>query len=523
MTSQIMDKQITDLSNFHTTDTANKSELIDFMNRPPEKKDDDVVPSYDFMPIRPVVQSSPPPPATRSTNFDSADGNAPLRTWNSFDSETNASSGRNYNSLDADEPGKFILGGNHKPDNASLDVSFVSEIERTVKKYTDSLMHAMDGVSDQLSDLETRARNLEHLVDDLKGSIENSHESTDGKLGQLENIFREVQTGVHAIRDKQEMVEAQLQMAKLRNPKVEQVESQTTAQIDSTHPGTSSRQQLSITQPPPTLPPHNAPPPPPPQQTFQPQIQLQNQFPQNFPTHDQPPQNPSQRYHIPPPQQPQHPPPPTQQHQFQPQYPQPPTPSQPLTQPPLGHHTEETPYPPPSQTYPPAIRPSTSHPSTGVPPLSSQQFYGPPPNVHEPPSRRPSLGYSGSFSPSSGHEEPYPYSSGSHMKMQQLSSPIMGGQSGGSSYPQLPTARILPQAVPTTSGVGGGSGSGGPGNKVPIDDVVEKVTNMGFSREQVRATVQKLTENVQLVDLNVVLDKLMNDGDGEAPRGWFGR
>lgn len=48
---------------------------------------------------------------------------------------------------------------------------------------------------------------------------------------------------------------------------------------------------------------------------------------------------------------------------------------------------------------------------------------------------------------------------------------------------------------------------------------------MGFSKEQVRATVRKLTENGQSVDLNVVLDKLMNDGEMHQPAkgGWFGR
>jgi hypothetical protein len=53
--------------------------------------------------------------------------------------------------------------------------------------------------------------------------------------------------------------------------------------------------------------------------------------------------------------------------------------------------------------------------------------------------------------------------------------------------------------------------------------VVEKVATMGFSRDQVRATVRKLTESGQNVDLNVVLDKLMNDTDAQAPRGWYGR
>lgn len=46
---------------------------------------------------------------------------------------------------------------------------------------------------------------------------------------------------------------------------------------------------------------------------------------------------------------------------------------------------------------------------------------------------------------------------------------------------------------------------------------------MGFPRDHVRATVRKLTDNGQAVDLNVVLDKLMNDGDVQPPRGWFGR
>lgn len=104
----------------------------------------------------------------------------------------------------------------------------------------------------------------------------------------------------------------------------------------------------------------------------------------------------------------------------------------------------------------------------------------------------------------------------------QLPSPAVA-QSGGSGYPQLPTARVLPQALPTASGVGNGSGSTGTGNRVPLDDVVDKVTNMGFPRDHVRATVRKLTENGQSVDLNIVLDKLMNDGEVQAPRGWFGR
>lgn len=92
--------------------------------------------------------------------------------------------------------------------------------------------------------------------------------------------------------------------------------------------------------------------------------------------------------------------------------------------------------------------------------------------------------------------------------------------SGGGNYPRLPTAQILPQALPTASSSAGGSTAG---NRVPIDDVVDKVATMGFSRDQVRATVRKLMDNGQSVDLNAVLDKLMNDGEIQPQKGWFGR
>jgi hypothetical protein len=47
---------------------------------------------------------------------------------------------------------------------------------------------------------------------------------------------------------------------------------------------------------------------------------------------------------------------------------------------------------------------------------------------------------------------------------------------------------------------------------------------MGFSKDQVRAVVRRLTENGQSVDLNIVLDKLMNGGgDVQPQKGWFGR
>lgn len=68
----------------------------------------------------------------------------------------------------------------------------IAEMDRTMKKYTDNLLHVLEGVSARLTQLESRTRNLENSVDDLKVSVESNHGSTDGKMKQMENIMREV-------------------------------------------------------------------------------------------------------------------------------------------------------------------------------------------------------------------------------------------------------------------------------------------------------------------------------------------
>lgn len=527
--SQFMDKQIRDLANSHSGNNSSSRD-IDFINLTKNQLEDHrnengIVPSYDFMPIHPAGGSSLRPPTM--ANIDCGNLGGLPREWNAADSKTNSSTIRNYSSLDANEPAKVILEKDHEVINESL----LPEIDRIMKKYVNHLMHALDGVTARLLQLETKTRNLESSMDDLKLSVGDNHRSTDGKLRQMENIVREVRTGVHVIMDKQEIVEAQLQMAKLQVSKVgQQVETDNTSCVDSMQTGISTSQNshqqfptVPSVQPLSILALPNTPPPLPPQQDGQPQVQL----PQNqassiaqresyFPPPGQSPKNLSQQYQVPPlhrqlpsspPLQPQYsqpPPPPPQPHHVLSDV----NPSQP--QPALGHHHEETQYIPP-QTYQPSTRPPPSHPS--------QQFYGPPDNIYQPPSSKLTPGYPGSYGPSSGPRELYSYSS-SPMKLQQLSSP---GQNSGIGYPQLPCGRILPHVPPIVSAVGGGSGSVGTENRVPIDDVIDKVTTMGFSRDQVRATVRKLTENGQSVDLNVVLDKLMNDGEGQPPRGWFGR
>ncbi|KAF2316373.1 hypothetical protein GH714_041714 [Hevea brasiliensis] len=401
----------------------------------------------------------------------------------------------------------------------------------------------------------------------------------------------QVQTGVHLLKEKQEIVEAQLQLTKMQVSKGDRQQSETknsghmdTVQQAASAPpqshqqlqqaasaATQSHQQLPpITFPqfipPVPVPPPAVPPPPITQQNLLPPAPLPNQLPQS-----QIPSVPQREPYYLPPGQTQEPSNQLPQSQItsvpqrEPYY-LPPGQTQEPPNPQYQVSPSQQPQPsragPPHQSYQLSLNHSTlshpkclnlqfqyvtilkrhlmfplrvthqayaSHPLSQLVGLLLPQFYGAPSHIFEPPSIRPSSGFSAGYGPPSGSAEPYPhggppsqYGSNPPMKPQQLSSLAMS-HSGGSGYPQLPTARILPQALPTASGVGGGSSSSGTGNRVPIDDVVDKVTNMGFPREHVRATVRKLTENGESVDLNIVLDKLMNDGEVQSQRSWLGR
>ncbi|GAB4846715.1 hypothetical protein Ancab_025721 [Ancistrocladus abbreviatus] len=542
--SMFMDKQIMDLSR-----SKSSNDFIDLMDPKEENeadrgvKKEEILPSYDFQTIRPIGVSSYSTDAAANSSDSSINA---ARAWNSADSRANTSAVRSYGYLDLAEGDKVIL---EKAQGVN-DLAIVSEIDRTMKKHTDNLLHSIDGLSARLSQLESRIRHLENSVDDLKASTASSHGGNDEKMRQLENILREVHAGVQNVKDKQEVMEAQMHLANLQISKGDQTpESGSHTRINpvqqaASAPHPSSQQfPVPVQQPLPILPP-NAPPP---QQNIQPPTPVPSQFPQSqipsvpqrdayFPPPGQTQEAPSLPFQMPPAQQQQPHPPQQHQHFQQPPpslpYPQPPQPPQlhssvatvnhpSLHQPPpLGNLPEETPYLP-SQQYQANLHQPSSQPAGGPP----KQFYGSPSHIYEPSPGRSSSGFSSGYVQSSGPSEPYAYS-GSPLRYGSGSSikpPQTQPSSGGSGYPQLPTARILPQAIPTASAVSGGSGAGGTGNRVPIDDVIDKVTNMGFPREHVRATVRKLTENGQAVDLNVVLDKLMNDGELQPQRGWFGR
>ncbi|KAI5562734.1 hypothetical protein BDE02_15G070200 [Populus trichocarpa] len=182
-----------------------------------------------------------------------------------------------------------------------------------------------------------------------------------------------------------------------------------------------------------------------------------------------------------------------------------------------GHHSEEVPYTPSHSIFqPPGRSPPLQQYNTG----STQQIYPQLSNRNYVESNSSSLlpqglplhGKTNITDSYRYGASPRNYGSSSIKPSQPFPSPtVLGGESN---YTQLPTARILPHAIPTASNVdaGSGSGSGGSGNRRPVDDVIDNVAAMGFHRDLVRETVIKLMENGQSVDLNAVLDKLMNSG-----------
>ena len=82
----------------------------------------------------------------------------------------------------------FASTQSHADDSESL----ISVIDRKMKELGGNLMHAVEGISARLTQLENRTRRIENSVDDLKDSIESRHGSSDGKLRELHNILTQV-------------------------------------------------------------------------------------------------------------------------------------------------------------------------------------------------------------------------------------------------------------------------------------------------------------------------------------------
>eukprot|EP00249_Psilotum_nudum_P022898 c28684_g2_i1 orf=329-2023(+) len=445
---------------------------------------------------------------------------------------------------------------NSKPDKELYNSVTVAAVERTMKKYADNLLQLLEGMGGRLSQLESTIQRLEHSLDGLRAAEAHNHSETDGRLRRLENLLKEVQTGVQVIHTKQETIEAQSNLLKLQlsnTPSSATTNASASdglqqAQKDVRHQ--SMEQSLSVphqhqfsqvplqVHPPAAL------------QQPQPQPQpipasISNEPVQTPMQHQLPPAPGIQQQALPhlqsPPSQSsmQMPPFYSQQSQLQ-QVPQgtyaqhvevpsysnvaPHVCS--LSSPPSGNYSSELPpYASGNYAVPPP-RPlgpnQQSLPRYQLPPQTSQQQGHGGPQMYESTLGRAGSGPVVPYLPQS-QSVPYETQTSGYGSPYRVGQPVPSAPSGGGGYPRLPAAQPIQHALPTASS-GGGSSGGTPlsSNRVPVEEVIEKVATMGFSKDQVRAVVRHLTENGQSVDLNIVLDKLMN-GEVRPQTGWFGR
>jgi len=491
----------------------------------------DIVPSYDFQPIHPKVAEDIPHITT------------PMSVYYS----------KGYSSGEHTEPAKARQENNREP----YDIVTVEAVERIMKQYTDNLLHALEGISRRLSHLESTTRHLETSLGELKMTVDNNHGATDGKLRLLENHTREVQTGVQILRDKQEIAEAHSQLMKLQlsksNSSISQAKSMDTQQNlapTTSYPPTSSvpsppEQMFSVSS---SLPPQQTLPPiqtslstasqyphpstqiVPNEPSFQPPVQQSAAMPHPY-------QAPSNFQQVPPPSVPSLPysqqsqplhssgqqvPPPYGQSERSPHMSVHSVPHPQGTPLPSNRYGQEPSYMPTNYGGP---NPHQQPPQATPPPPSSQHFPGGQ-QMYEPSVARTVSGRSlapmnyGPSPPGLNNNDLQSHSG----PIYRVPQPVPSAPSGGAGYSQLPTAQPVQHSLPVATSISGSSSnSSARGNPVAIDEVIDKVSAMGFSRGQVTATVQRLMEKGQQIDLNIVLDKLMNDGAIQPQKDWFPR
>lgn len=97
----------------------------------------------------------------------------------------------------------------------------VSAVERTMKSYADNILRVLEGINGRLSQLESITEDLERSVASLKISVDDYNSELDGRLRMLNNRVLEMHRAVYILRDKQDIVEVQAELAKLHTSKNE--------------------------------------------------------------------------------------------------------------------------------------------------------------------------------------------------------------------------------------------------------------------------------------------------------------
>ncbi|GAB2269796.1 hypothetical protein Dimus_004714 [Dionaea muscipula] len=520
--SDFKDKQVMDLSKSKFYDSDESEE--DDGNRILAPNMDYQIPSSDFRRIRPSGSSN-----SLSSGL-----------WNSTSMDHMVSA----------------KGFEHRS-GTSNEAMLISKISETIKEHVEDLLHAIEGVSARVTQLESKERHLEQTMYDLKGMVEFVYAGTEVKLRHLENIMGEVHAGVQFMSDKQEIAEAKHMLEKLQlsgskvsklpsenqNADVQTISGLLAASNTSTPPQASlpysSSPSLShLDQPHPLVyypdyvtslplnssPSHQNPPPQPPLQSA-PQVRTSStsRTPHGNIPNLQFPYLVNQQYHLPIPSSEVLQPPPVVSHEPFPFTAYNPRASQ-LTevapvhpshlgsnaqyQSPSTHRLVEMPYVP-SNGYPLSIQQSLR--TTRRTPSSEPLHLGSSQSMIRSNADSPEWRFSNNTrDPDYYHEYGSSHLSSRTKDDSRLLPPI--------NQSQLTTRKPLQYALPIASSSGPVSGSGGTEDKVSFDDVVEKITTMGFRRDLVREAARKLKDGGQPVDLNAVLDKLMSHKELQVQR-----
>ncbi|KAK4762233.1 hypothetical protein SAY87_030117 [Trapa incisa] len=469
-------------------------------------------------------------------------------------------------------------------DSPNQDMAII--VEKSMKKHTENLMRFLEGISSRLSQVELYCYNLDKSIGEMRSELNQDNKDTEAKLKSLDKHVQEVHRSVQILRDKQELVETQKELAKLQHAQKES--SSANSHSNEERPSTpvseskntdnasdAPNSQLALALPHQVAPPQSVPPPSqaPPQAVSQqqayylptaqtPNISGTPQHPQFQYVMSSDPQGRSTQVQdisrIPPPsaqsqvnQTPtMHPFP-----QYQQQW------SQQLTQ-------QVAVQPPPQQQapVPPQLRTPPTPMYSPYPPTQSANP-SPPPHQETIPSNMPMQGpYSGAPPPVSSRAETVPYGYGGpgmNIQQQPMPQPVKGsfrpqpadGYTGGPQNPVPPNSGYMTyeadvgrtqyqpsqqahfsqgiyppsnaphpnlQGNPPSNLMPRNSGNFQFAHTHPRSEMIDKLVSMGFRGDHVAAVIQRMEESGQPVDFNAVLDRLNMQSSVGSQRGWSG-
>ncbi|KAF7822987.1 trithorax group protein osa [Senna tora] len=462
----------------------------------------------------------------------------------------------------------------YNPPEDSYSQDVIATVEKSMKKYADNLMRFLEGISSRLSQLELYCYNLDKSIGEMRSDLNRDHGEADFKLKSLDKHLQEVHRSVQILRDKQELVDAQKELAKLQlvqkessspshSQSNEERSSPSSADLKRTDNTCDTHNQLALALPhqiapqqQPVAPPSQPPVPHVTQATQQPPYYLpppplpnpsvMTQLPQNqyLPSDSQyrtsqlqditrvaPQPTPSQVTQTPPVQQF-----PQQQWPQQVQLQQQPT-IQPQMRP--LSTTVYPSYPPTQATNPSPVETMPNSmpmqmPYSGIPPPGSSRAdampYGYGGSGRTVPQQPPTPQIKGHFPAQSG--DGYG-AAGTHSTLPPASAYMMyDGEGGRTHHPAQPPPHFAQAGYPPTSAslqnssghhslmVRNPSQTQFIRNHHPYNDLIDKMVSMGFRGDHVASVIQRMEESGQPIDFNSVIDRLNGHSSVGPQRGW---